>query len=454
MTDKDTRQDPTEPVGPDTTVPPDAALSRRPADAPLDDYASGADTAGHEGSHGDAAQSAAAAHRDAQGDDRPRDASPDEASTPDPQSADRPTAAVPVVPEPEAEAAPDGAPPASEPAPAHEPAAVTASAPASETAAAASETAAAASETAAPAAVPASSPTAREEPESRRANASESAEVRKMDRAAAIAAAKRPAAGTGPKPRLDAEAQRRNAAREAALTAKPVLARILQVLLAVAFPFLLVIGAIKAVASPWFLWLEYNRPGFPADRFGFTADERLTYGSYGVDYLNNAAGPDYLASLVGTTGGDLFLASEVSHMADVKAVVAATFLAGLILLAAAVLIAFYLGRKYAGGIRRGLFAGAVATVVAMLAVGVLAAMNWQAFFSGFHQIFFADGTWTFSFSDTLIRLFPPQFWIDAGIAVAGLVLLAALGTLIATWPTARRRERSRLLQEARDFGLR
>ena len=52
---------------------------------------------------------------------------------------------------------------------------------------------------------------------------------------------------------------------------------------------------------------------------------------------------------------------------------------------------------------------------------------------------FADGSWTFSLDDTLIRLFPSQFWIDAGIAIAGLVLLASIVTLVLTWPTRRRR---------------
>ncbi|MET1036142.1 MAG: TIGR01906 family membrane protein [Arthrobacter sp.] len=271
------------------------------------------------------------------------------------------------------------------------------------------------------------------------------------ERAAAVAAAMRPP--TGPKPELDPQAQRRHAAREAALTAKPVLARVLQAALAVAYPFLLIIGAIKLVASPWFLWLEYHRPGFPADGFGFTAAERLTYGSYGVDYLNNAAGADYLGGLVDGSGNPLLLNTEVAHMADVKAVVAATFLAGLILLLGALAACAYLARRYAGGVRRALFSGTVAALVLIAGLGVLAALNWQAFFSGFHQVFFAEGTWTFRIDDTLIRLYPPQFWIDAGLAVAVLVLAAALVTLAATWPTARRRERSRLRQEARDFGI-
>jgi integral membrane protein (TIGR01906 family) len=250
-----------------------------------------------------------------------------------------------------------------------------------------------------------------------------------------------------------AEAQRRSEAREAALAAKPLLARILQTVLAIAYPFLLLIGAIKLVASPWFLWLEYNRPGFPADAYGFSAAERLTYGSYGVDYLNNAAGPEYLGSLVDASGNPLFLNTEVEHMADVKAVIAVTFAAGLILLVVAALIALYLSKRYAGGIRRGLFAGAVSTIALMAVLAVLGTLNWRAFFTGFHSLFFAEGTWTFSLDDTLIRLYPTQFWVDSAISVAGLVLLVSAVTLILTWPTARRRERSRLRQEARDFGL-
>ena len=66
-------------------------------------------------------------------------------------------------------------------------------------------------------------------------------------------------------------------------------------------------------------------------------------------------------------------------------------------------------------------------------------LGWEQFFTDFHRIFFANGTWTFSLQDTLIRLFPGQFWMDAGIVIGGLVLLASLVTLVLTWPTRRRR---------------
>ncbi|WP_102161477.1 DUF1461 domain-containing protein [Zhihengliuella halotolerans] len=246
-----------------------------------------------------------------------------------------------------------------------------------------------------------------------------------------------------------ADSKRRGDAREAALRAKPLGPRIVQTLLAIVYPFLLLIGALKAVASPWFLWLEYHRPGFPADEYGWDTAQRLTYGSYGVDYLSNAAGAGFLGGLTAADGSPLMTESEVAHMADVKAVIATSFAAGFVLLVAAVLMAWFLMKRYPGGVRRALFAGAVGTLVVAGALAALAVINWNAFFTGVHALFFADGTWTFQYSDTLLRLYPEQFWIDAGIAVGALVLVAVVVTLIATWPTRARRDRARFTLSGR-----
>ena len=235
------------------------------------------------------------------------------------------------------------------------------------------------------------------------------------------------------------EVERRNAERESAANAKPVAPRVMQVLLAVFFPVVLLVLAVRAVTSPLFLWVEYNRPGFPGDGYGFSTDDRMTYGSYAVDYLSNWAGPRYLGDLVHRSGDKLFKDGEVSHMADVKLVILSTFGAGALLLLLGLIGILYLRRRSTGGVRRGLFAGSIITLVIILGLGALAFLGWQQFFTEFHRVFFADGTWTFSLDDTLIRLFPGQFWIDAGIAIAGLVLLAALVTLVLTWPTRRRR---------------
>ena len=234
-------------------------------------------------------------------------------------------------------------------------------------------------------------------------------------------------------------AERRTAEREQAAKTKPVLPRVMQVLLAVFYPLILLVLAVRAVTSPLFLWVEYNRPGFPGDGYGFSTDDRMTYGSYAVDYLSNWSGPRYLGDLVDQSGERLFRDGEVSHMADVKAVILSTFGAGTLLILLGLVAVIYLKRKHKGGVRRGLFAGSIVTLAIIIGLGTLAALGWEQFFTDFHRIFFANGTWTFSLQDTLIRLFPGQFWMDAGIVIGGLVLLASLVTLILTWPTRRRR---------------
>lgn len=237
----------------------------------------------------------------------------------------------------------------------------------------------------------------------------------------------------------ESEVERRNHEREQAANAKPVAPRIFQVLLAVFYPVVLLVLAIRAVASPLFLWVEYYRPGFPGDGYGFNADDRMTYGSYAVDYLSNWSGPRYLGELVNRNSEKLFKEGEVSHMADVKTVILSAFGAGALMIIIGIVAMLYLRKRSTGGIRRGLFAGSIVTLVLILGLGTLAALGWQQFFTEFHQIFFANGTWTFSLDDTLIRLFPGQFWMDAGIVIGALVFVVALLTLIFTWPTRRRR---------------
>lgn len=236
------------------------------------------------------------------------------------------------------------------------------------------------------------------------------------------------------------EIAKRQAAMEKAANTKPVLTRVFQVLIAVFYPIVLLVLAIRLVTTSSFLWLEYHRPGFPADSFGFSTEDRITYGSYTVDYLLNFAPARYLGDLVNDKGNPLFLDREVAHMFDVKTVIVAAFLAGLALAIVMVIGMVYLRRRTHGGIRRGLFAGSIVTLTLIIGLGVLAVMGWEAFFTEFHKIFFADGSWTFYTDDTLIRLFPSQFWMDAGIFIGGFVLVVSSLTLAFTWPTKERRQ--------------
>ncbi len=73
--------------------------------------------------------------------------------------------------------------------------------------------------------------------------------------------------------------------------------------------------------------------------------------------------------------------------------------------------------------------------VALIALAVLAALDFNAFFSAFHGIFFPQGNWTFSANSLLISMYPINFWIGMGIIwVVGSLVMAlivfALGTAI------------------------
>lgn len=115
------------------------------------------------------------------------------------------------------------------------------------------------------------------------------------------------------------EAAERAAAREDAVEDTPRFLKLRATLIALTVPLTVVMIAIRAVASAPFLWLEYHRPGFPEDSYGYYLVERMRLGSYGVDYINNFAPREYLARV--TTGADNTLAfteAEVNHMHDVK----------------------------------------------------------------------------------------------------------------------------------------
>jgi integral membrane protein (TIGR01906 family) len=116
----------------------------------------------------------------------------------------------------------------------------------------------------------------------------------------------------------------------------------------------------------------------------------------------------------------------ISHLDDVRAVIAAAILVTAMLmlgLAVWIGVAVY-HRRYAvlGG---ALSIGAAVVAGLVVSVALFAAVDFDAFFSGFHRLFFEPGTWVFPSDSVLIRLFPEPFWVAAGVAWAVLILAVA-----------------------------
>lgn len=187
--------------------------------------------------------------------------------------------------------------------------------------------------------------------------------------------------------------------------------------------FLLGLG-LRILLTPLFFTIEYRMPYFPPDQYGFTLEDRLHYAPYAIDYLLNSAEISYLGDLTFDDGSSLFNERELSHMLDVKVVTKAALNVWYVVVATlAGLGAWARFGKWWQAYRLGLKRGGWLMIGLVAAIGLFGVIAFQQFFVLFHALFFEGDSWLFLFSDTLIRLFPVQFWRDiflwAGVISVG-----------------------------------
>lgn len=207
---------------------------------------------------------------------------------------------------------------------------------------------------------------------------------------------------------------------------------LLRLYITIAFPFLVVMIFVRLVMTPLFPQFEYNRPDFPTDYYGFTVQDRLNYFPYAIQYLLNGDDISFLGNLHFPDGREMYNTRELHHMRDVKTVTQYAYLSAVIGGILAVLIIACFWRSNRSALRYALLNGSRLTIGIILAIVIIAVTSWETFFTTFHQLFFAGGTWQFEYSDTLIRLFPEQFWFDASLIIGGGTLLVALITMFLT----------------------
>ena len=203
--------------------------------------------------------------------------------------------------------------------------------------------------------------------------------------------------------------------------------RILAWLVTIFVPFALTFLGLRLLLTPVFPQVEYRTPGFPADDYGFTVQDRLHWSTISIDYLVNNADISFLGNLTFPDGSPLFNERELSHMHDVKQVVKPVLWIGYtvwVLLLGLGLWARFGGwwQEYLRGLRR----GGWLTLALVVVLGAFAAISFWQFFTVFHELFFSGGSWLFLYSDTLIRLFPLPFWQDAFLFAGVLDVLGGL----------------------------
>ncbi len=228
------------------------------------------------------------------------------------------------------------------------------------------------------------------------------------------------------------------------MTPQDNVSRVLGWLLVVSIPVWLVLTGVRLLMTETYLQVAYSTPGFPADVYGFSMDDRRAYAPFAVRYLLNDAGIDDLGHLTFPDGSPMYNARELRHMADVKTVAQTAFGFHSVFTAALLLIIVYLGRRPATRLtlRRALARGGWITLLGITLLVILVALYWDFFFTAFHQLFFESGTWRFEYSDTLIRLFPEFFWFNAALTIGGLVVIGALLLILTAWVWKRRTEKA------------
>ncbi|MCE2490753.1 MAG: DUF1461 domain-containing protein [Anaerolineae bacterium] len=189
-------------------------------------------------------------------------------------------------------------------------------------------------------------------------------------------------------------------------------------------PILLVLANTLIVMTPLWLAAAYNRPGFPPDSYGFSRSERIELATRVTNWLGSDEGLVALSNLRLPDGQEMFNGRELRHLWDVKLLAGQAY--RLAILALALFAAGFEICRRNCALHVALQRGAQLTLILLIAIVVLAVASWDQAFTEFHRLLFASGTCYFAYSDTLIRLFPEQFWFDALLFLAGLTAAQAL----------------------------
>jgi integral membrane protein (TIGR01906 family) len=214
-------------------------------------------------------------------------------------------------------------------------------------------------------------------------------------------------------------------------TPQPAWLPVVRLIVVILVPLMAVLTSVRLLLTDGYIQIEYSMPGFPADPFGFTKQDRLHWAPIALDYLLNDQDVEFLGDLRFDDGSPVYNERELGHMLDVKIVTRNALKvwgAGWALLLVMGFLLWRFGGPNALG--QAFSTGARATLILMLVLGLALAIGFSVFFVGFHRVFFEGETWIFPYSDTLIRLFPERFWRDsfafiaAGtLAQAGIILL-------------------------------
>jgi integral membrane protein (TIGR01906 family) len=127
-------------------------------------------------------------------------------------------------------------------------------------------------------------------------------------------------------------------------------------------------------------------------------------------------------------GAPVLSEAERAHLRDVRGVFSGFAMLAIAALLVVVLALARSGRELATW--RAIRNGAGGLVVAVVALGAVAAVAFDAAFELFHRLLFS-GNYTFDpRTDRMVQLFPDQLWFETTIAVGVLIVVLALAVVV------------------------
>jgi len=201
------------------------------------------------------------------------------------------------------------------------------------------------------------------------------------------------------------------------------LAGVAKALLLVSIPVILIATPLYVFITPGFIRHEYAQKGFPPS-IRFNDAERLRLSDTIIRYLRGRASLESMASMPTDAGVVALRSEETQHLVDVKGVMDGFFVVHGIALGLALICLVLLGFSAQRSLIPALLRrGAWITVVVIALVVMASFINFDVFFTRFHEIFFKANSWLFYEDDTLIQLYPLPLWQDVVWKISVVVLL-------------------------------
>ena len=194
--------------------------------------------------------------------------------------------------------------------------------------------------------------------------------------------------------------------------------RILKYFLIIIVPILIILGNFRYLVFNYDFYENLYQKSGVYQEFDKTNTRQITY-----DLFRFFRGKNQLDH-------NFFSNQAILHLTDVKKTLTMTFYLFYLSLVTTVIISvFLIAKKYYGDLNSALFISSVITIffIIFLSMGFF---QFDLFFKGIHKVLFTNNLWLFPPDDTLIKLFPQEFFIEFANRLAFNIILTSLVLLL------------------------